>query len=390
MQHTVATEYRRPLALAFGGFIALIASMGIGRFIYTPILPLMVGDLGLSQGQAGLIASANFLGYLLGAIMTSAPRLPGSPRAWLLGSLAVSGATTFAMGLGSTMPAFFAFRFLGGMASAFVLVFASTLILERLAAMGRSSLAGVYFAGVSAGIMLTALIAAFLAGDDGAWRKLWWSGGILSLAIVLGVMALVPGDAAPRRDQEATTLPTGKVARRLWLLALAYGLFGFGYVITATFIVAMVRTSPGVTLWEPGVWLVVGATGIPSVTLWSMLARRIGAIRTFAVANLVEAVGVLASVVWPTNGGIMLAAAVLGATFMAIASLGLMAGRELAGRRARQVLGLLTVAFSIGQMVGPTAAGYAYDWSGSFTLPTLVAASALTIACALTIRLTDR
>src|SRR5689334_8841451 len=123
-----ADAARPPLRLASGGLVALAAAMGIGRFIYTPILPLMVEELGLSQGQAGLIASANFAGYLAGALAAALPSLPGSRRAWFLGALAASAATTAAMAFGDGLAPFIVLRFVGGAASAFVLVLSSTLV----------------------------------------------------------------------------------------------------------------------------------------------------------------------------------------------------------------------------------------------------------------------
>src|SRR3954471_5709875 len=87
-----------PAAIAFGGLIAMAVGIGIGRFVYTPILPPMLAALGISKSTAGLIASANFLGYLLGALGATRASLPGSRRAWLLGSLAASAVTTFGMG----------------------------------------------------------------------------------------------------------------------------------------------------------------------------------------------------------------------------------------------------------------------------------------------------
>lgn len=103
---------------ALGGLIALAAAIGIGRFVYTPILPPMIAALGFSRATAGLIASANFIGYLTGALLAASPRLPGSRRAWLLGSLAVSALTTAGMGGVHSLLPFLALRFAGGLASA--------------------------------------------------------------------------------------------------------------------------------------------------------------------------------------------------------------------------------------------------------------------------------
>src|SRR6476646_3998595 len=107
---------KSPRSLAIGGLLAIAAGIGVGRFVYTPILPPMVEALGLSKSQAGLIASANFVGYLAGALL-AAVRLPGSRRAWLIGALAVSAACLAAMGVVSTLPAFLLLRLVAGLAS---------------------------------------------------------------------------------------------------------------------------------------------------------------------------------------------------------------------------------------------------------------------------------
>jgi MFS family permease len=146
------------LALALGGLIALAAAVGIGRFVYTPILPLVVDDLGMTKGAAGLLASANFAGYLAGALVAATPVMAGSRRRWLLLALTVCALTTGAMAFASSAVAFLPLRFVGGIASACVLVLASALVLDRLNAAGRPDLAAVHFAGVGAGMALSAVL----------------------------------------------------------------------------------------------------------------------------------------------------------------------------------------------------------------------------------------
>jgi MFS family permease len=144
--------------VAFGGMLALAAGMGIGRFVYTPILPDMAAALGLSKSAAGLIASANFLGYLAGALLAALPHLPGGRRAWFLGGLAASAATTAAMALPDSMLPFLLLRFVGGVASAFVLVLGSALVLDRLAMLHRPGRAALHFAGVGVGIAVSSVL----------------------------------------------------------------------------------------------------------------------------------------------------------------------------------------------------------------------------------------
>ena len=193
---------------------ALAAGLGVGRFVYTPILPAMAEGLGLTQGEAGLIASANFVGYLAGALLAAAPRLPGSRRAWLLGALALGAATTGAMGLVSSVPAFLALRGIGGAASAFVLVFASALVLDRLAQAGRSGLSALHFAGVGVGIALSAALVSMLLTAGCGWRVLWLGSGAASLAALAAVALLVPGGGPPRASPMPAPGSTGGGAPR--------------------------------------------------------------------------------------------------------------------------------------------------------------------------------
>src|SRR3989449_10384140 len=204
--------------------------------------------------------------------------------------------------------AFLALRFAGGVASAFVLVFASALVLDRLGAAGRSGLSAVHFAGVGAGIALSAVIVSSLVAWGGGWRLLWLASGLVSL-VALGIVAgLIPDRVEPATGMVSRA---SRGNRRLAALVVAYGLFGFGYVITATFLVAIVRGSDQVRPLEPWVWLVVGLTAAPSVALWTWVGEKIGIGRAFAAACGMEAVGVAASVLWLAPAGILLAAALL-------------------------------------------------------------------------------
>jgi predicted MFS family arabinose efflux permease len=377
---TSSTLSHRPVGVALGGFIALAVAMGVGRFVYTPILPFMTEGLGLNKGEAGLIASANFLGYMLGALGAASPALPGGRRGWAIGALVASALSTGAMGLFSQLTVFLALRFIGGVASAFALVFASALVLDRLSAAGRQALIALYFAGVGSGIVLSALLVAALAAAGFDWRIFWFASGALSLLGLGAVIFLVPGAA----EGPPPTRPTGAAAdRRLLALILAYGLFGFGYVITATFISAIVRSAPELNALEPVIWLLVGLGAIPSVALWGWIGRLIGNGRSFAIACLVEAGAVALSVLTREPPAVALSAVLLGGTFVGITATGLVNARELSKADPRRNLALMTAIFGVGQMIGPAFAGLVYDATGDFRLPTLAAAAALVMAAAL-------
>ena len=352
----------------------MAVAIGVGRFVYTPILPSMVAALRLSKFAAGSIASANLAGYLVGAMLVAGLRL--SPRRWVLGGLVVSAITTGAMGLTRSLPMFLILRAGGGVASAIVLVLACAAALEALAEIERSELAALLFAGVGAGIIGSALLVSGRRAVGFDWSSLWIGSGAMSLLGVFACWNLIPAHARIRP-------PNAPLGERFTRLAVAYGLFGFGYIITATFLVAIVRSHVSTRAIEPIVWVIFGGTAVPSVALWGAVGRRFGIPRGFALAALTEALGVLATLFWRSVLGISLGSALIGGTFMGLTALGLMRGRELAARNPQRGVALLTSAFGLGQIMGPSCAGALADRLGSFTVPSLMAAAALVASAGL-------
>ena len=373
------------LRLALGGMAAVAAAMGVGRFVYTPILPAMSKALHLTTADAGWIASANYVGYLVGALAAGHPALSRNSRLWMVLALAVSGLTTLAMGLVSSTLAFIVLRALGGVASAFVLVYVTALVLRRLAEARREGLIALHFAGVGVGVAGSAILVTAMTASGADWRGLWIGSGVISLIAGLVASGLTTGRApAPASGAAAKRAPK----RGLPVLLGAYGLFGFGYVITATFLVALVRATPAAHPIEPYVWLLVGLTAAPSVAVWDWIAKKVRMGPAFALACVIESAGVALSVLEPNAWGAALAAVLLGGTYMGITALGLQGARE---RSADPPKGLafMTAAFGIGQIVGPIFAGQAAGLFGGLTVPSLVAAAALLVAAVLTFRLAD-
>jgi predicted MFS family arabinose efflux permease len=374
-------ESLRPLRFALGGMIAMAVAMGFGRFVYTPILPGMMDELGLSAADAGLIASANYVGYLLGAVVAAGGWAHERERSVMLWAVAASAALAAAMALTDSLTMFMVIRFLAGMASAFVLIFVSTIVFSHLALAGRNDLQAMHFGGVGTGIAISSAMMAALIAVHAAWPDGWLGSAILSALGFLAVWFLIDegplvSGTARRESRLPSSLPLAKVI-------IAYGIFGFGYVVTATFLVAIVRQSEAGRIFEAIVWLVTGLAAIPSIWLWNKVAARLGLTVAFAIGCVVEAIGVVASVSVGGYSGPLLAGVLLGGTFIAITAIGIQAGRLLAPEAPRRVLALMTAAFGIGQIIGPIFAGFAAEWSGSFTVPSIGAALALLLCGAI-------
>lgn len=367
-----------PVRLAFAGMLSMAVAMGIGRFVYTPILPGMMAALGQTTSEAGFIAASNYAGYLVGALIAGGGWAHGWERALSLASLALSTALCLAMALTDDFAAFLAIRFAAGVASAFVMVFLSSIVFAGLARLDRSDLQWMHFGGVGVGIAASASMVALLALGTFGWRANWVGAAALSLAALVAVSLLLPrgGGQGGSAAKEPALVFTPALKRIVW----AYGIFGFGYVVTATFLIAIVRENQSGSVLEAVVWLVTGLAVIPSAFLWGLAARRWGLRPAFAIGCAVEGAGVMASVALGGMTGPLLGGILLGNTFVAITALGIQIGRNLAGPSPRKVLSVMTAAFGLGQIVGPVVAGVVADWTGGFFWPSVLAALALAVS----------
>lgn len=372
---------RQILLTALAGAIAMAVAMGLGRFFYTPVLPEMMDGLGLGPSEAGWIASANYAGYLLGAILAAWGWAEGIERKVALSALIATALLLLAMGLASNLLVLAAIRFMAGLASAFVMIFTSAIVLSHGLAATRPWVQSGHFGGVGIGISISALMFAILVTFDGGWRMAWFLAAGLAFLGLAVVFRYLPGDVV--RVGPARKEPPLEWTPPLIALTIAYGVFGFGYIVTATFLVAIVRDGGGSSLFEAGVWLVTGLAAAPSVAICVPAVRRIGLSNVFALGCLAEALGVAASVLLPLPFGPIIGGLLLGGTFVMVTAFGLQAGRKLAGDSPRRALALMTAAFGVGQIIGPLAAGYLADWTGSYTWASLAAAAGLIASSAI-------
>ncbi|RWN48218.1 MAG: MFS transporter [Mesorhizobium sp.] len=370
------------LRFAFAGMIAMAIAMGIGRFVYTPILPGMMQELHLSPADAGWIASANYLGYLVGALAAAGGWAHGRERLLMLAGLGASAVLAALMGLTEAMAAFLAIRFLAGLASAFVMVFMASVVFSHIAAAGRNDLQAWHFGGVGLGIAASAAMMAVLVAEHSGWAAGWlWSAAISACGFVLVALLVNEG---PLGNGEVPREPALRMDRSLVKVIIAYGLFGFGYVVTATFLVAIVRQGGGSRIFEAMVWMVAGLAGFPSVWFWQKIAARTGLYAAYALACFIEVAGVTASVAIGGATGPLLAGVLLGGTFIAITAFGLQAARQQAPSAPRRIFALMTAAFGLGQIIGPVAAGFLAQMSGDFFLASITAAIVLVVSGAIT------
>jgi MFS family permease len=338
---------RSPWAHVVRGAAALAAGVGVGRFVYTPILPLMHAQAGLSDGAGVNLATANYIGYLAGALAgTLLPRLTRSP-AVLRGCLLAVIASLAAMPSTHVTAVWLLLRLCAGAASALVFVIAVSSLLGHLRG-HPAHLPGWAFGGVGAGIALSGLLVLVLR-TVADWRTAWWASAGLTVLIAVPAWHLRPAPAVSGRRERDTGPRTHR-----WFGALlaSYTLEGVGYIIAGTFLVAAIeQSSPG--WFGSGAWVLVGLAAIPSSALWAGLSRRWSRPGLLLTALAVQAVGIALPAL---AGGVApaLASGVLfGATFIGVSTVALAAGTHLRFPRA---VALLTAGYSVGQILGPPAA----------------------------------
>jgi MFS family permease len=357
------TNARAPgtTAIVLAGLLSLAAAMGIGRFAFTPLLPLMVRESGLALAFAGWVAAANYAGYLAGAL--TAARLPLRAQTVALLALAATALLTAAMAVHAPV-LWLLLRFAAGVASAWVFVATSVWCLGALAQSGRAAAGGWVYAGVGAGIALTGLycLAAGVAGlpADSLWVHLGVLAALLMLPVAWVAVRMPP---APVAAPAAAATAGGQGASGSFGLVVSYGLMGFGYILPATFLPALARSVVDDPRLFGLAWPVFGAMAAVSTVLAGWLMRRASRLQVWAASQLLMGVGVLLPSVWLNGGTIALSALLVGGTFMVITLAGVQEMRARAPAAAAALVARITAAFALGQIAGPVVSALLLQWS---------------------------
>ena len=352
------------------GMVSLAVAMGIGRFAFTPLLPMMLTDGVVNLDAASWLASANYLGYLIGALLcTFQPLLwrwlgvtrPLNGPALVRGGLAATAVLTLGMAL--PLPgAWPALRFAAGIASAFVFVFASGWCLAQLARLELPSMGALIYIGPGAGIVLSGLAASFLVAWNGSAALGWGVFGILAVMLsafiwpVFGSERTRAGTAAAQAGAARTATAARERPGEVPLLAGAYGLAGFGYIITATFLPVIARQAMPGSPWLDLFWPIFGAGVMTGAALASRIRGAGDQRLRLAACYFVQALGILTGLWSPTPAGFALGSLLLGLPFTAITFFALQEVRRLRPASPSGLTGLITALYGLGQIVGPPLA----------------------------------
>lgn len=395
----LAGEGARAWPIALAGLVSLAVAMGIGRFAFTPILPMMLSDGVVDLPAASWLASANYLGYLVGAIACTLQPWLWARFKWLpllaysslvRAGLVATGVLTIAMAWPFAQ-AWPLLRFAAGVTSAVVFVYTSGWCLAHLARLGVPALGGIIYAGPGAGIVVSGLFASAMVAWHWSAATAWLIFGALAFVLTALVWRILHGNErlaarVPRIESVGAT-PRQHGHAEMLLLTLAYGLAGFGYIITATFLPVIARAALPSSGWLDLFWPIFGF----GVMVGALLATRIPAGKDFrlllAACYFFQALGIAASLWSPSLAGFVIGSLLLGVPFTAITFFAMQEVRRLRPDTAASFMGLLTATYGVGQILGPPLVALLLRHTGSanegFTLSLAIAASALLIGAGL-------
>ena len=361
------------------GALILAVGMGFGRFAYTAVYPYMVSEGVLTVEGGSLAASANYAGYLLGALLSVRMR-PEAAHRFALVALAGTSVCLLLMAPLTSAAVIILLRGLAGAFSAVAFVAASVWLMKRR---GQSHRAPLLYAGVGTGIAASAEFVVLAEGlgltSAGMWVLLGVATAVIGLAVAPGLLGTrtVAAQVASAARNAATPVATAP-------LTVIYGLAGFGYIITATYLPLLVASALP-DLNAAHAWAVFGLGAAPSCFFWHWVHARLGTPRALALNLVVQAAGVALPTVSQSAAGYLTSALLVGATFMGTVTIVMPAAQRVA--TGTNLVAVLTFVYGIGQIVGPLLAGALYARSQSFAGSLLVAAAALGVGAAATVLL---
>ncbi len=359
--------------LITGGFLALVIAMGVGRFAYTPLLPAMQSQFGFSDEIAGSMASVNYLGYLLGALLCFKNMRATTKLRLFRISLISSIITTAWMGLVTQTATWTMLRLVSGIASAGIFIIGSSIVMERLP-QSKNALGMLIYSGVGGGIALSGVFSPVLLEYFNV--QVSWVGLsliCLPLSVVCWFVLIPPAEESKTDLHSNGTIKFEYPLLLPWLM-VAYFCEGFGYIISGTFIVSFLQGQSEFLSSGPVAWTMVGLAASVSVPVFHQLSKRLHLVYVLIVAHLIQGLGIVLPVLSSHWLCVISGAVLFGGTFMGITALTLSIGKTLKPGQSQKVIGLLTAIYGVGQILGPLVSGILSENSGDFVSAIVISA----------------
>ncbi len=385
-------------AIACIGMYCMAVVMGYGRFLFTATLPDIMVQLSLPTTIAGWLASINYIGYFIGALIAMFIPQRSTWQAMTLWAI-ISVVTTMLLVIPNmSLTLWYIIRLIAGIASGVAMILSSSFVIQNLSPERHSVLSAVHYAGIGVGISASAIVTWWLLKLGYHFDVIWLVAGVTSLPLIWLLYAIKPRqvqavdsqqiDAKQHVSMHQTYLNFKRSLyeaisghhKALTLLFVSYVLAGFGYISSATFLPVMAaqrlttQTYAGLMIW-----LVVGIFAMLSNPLWGALAKRIGEIKTLMGLTVLQAFGMCLPIWFDGALGLYGNAAILGLTFVGMVSMTLTLFKNINPAYSNLLIALATLAYALGQFLGPLVTVALAGQDGNFNAGLLVAAIGLMI-----------
>ena len=345
------------------GICALILTVGVARFAYTPFLPLMLSQTELSTFAGGWLATINYAGYLCGVVLISLMQRLDFKFYFYRINLLVAVLSTLMMGLTTDIVIWSLSRFIAGVSSTAGIILAAGFVMSWLKRHGFKAQLGLHFAGLGLGIAIPGLLIV-LMNDAFDWAGQWQLMGLFAVLFFIPAWLWMPAPGSANTQQD---IEQKRPSRQwLWLMIAAYSLAGVGYVVSATFVVAILEAMPLLQGKGDWAWVLLGVTAIPSCIFWDKIASRFGETRALIASYVVMLIGIIVPAL--SSGLILnlLGAALYGATFAGVVSQMLVYIGHQFPLNPAKAMAKLTIGYGVAQIVAPLMAGYISTHTGSY------------------------
>nr|WP_320134997.1 YbfB/YjiJ family MFS transporter [uncultured Amphritea sp.] len=360
--------------------LAVVATIGIARFAYTPMIPEMASEVGLTESVAGYLAAANYAGYLSGALLISfIHSLALKARLFRVGLL-VSVITSLAMGLTTLEPLWYLLRYLSGLSSSAGMLLGGGLLMHWLMKRNHKAELGIFFSGLGIGIVITALLSN-LINDYFSWDQQWFIYALVTLLLIAPVWQWLPDfsteKALEKHPHHHISLPRSFMP----VLQLAYFCAGFGYVISATFLITIAESIDALAGKGWIIWLIAGLSCAPASALWDKVVATTGSWHALIAAYLLNALSILILLLSHQLWAVILSAIIYGASFIGIVSMVLSMVGRLFPDNPSKPMSRLTFSYGTSQMIAPALVGYMAEYYGNFNNGLIITLAVMLAGC---------
>ncbi|WP_438969829.1 YbfB/YjiJ family MFS transporter [Methylophaga sp.] len=356
------------------GISALILTVGIARFAYTPFLPLMLDQTELTTFSGGWLATFNYVGYLLAVLLISQINNLQFKFNFYRLNLIIAVISTVGMGLTTNIALWGILRLIAGISSTAGIILAAGFVMSWLKQHQFKAQLGLHFSGLGLGIAIPGILIA-LMNHHFDWASQWIIMGLFGLCFFVPAWLWMP---APDKTHKQMPMHHKSASRRwMQLMVGAYFCAGVGYVISATFIVAILEGMPALNGKEDWIWVLLGIAAVPSCLMWDWISLKTGEVTALILSFMILLISIMIPALSDSLLINLIGALLFGATFAGIVSLMLVfIGHKFPANPAK-AMAKLTISYGIAQITAPAIAAYISTITHTYTSALWLAAASV-------------